>query len=110
MYQNDIKEWNKIKNLNYDEQHKLFSDYCPKDSDKKRPIKNYEKPQCNIMIICDILYIKYNKYNITLGYVFVYKLYDFYLKNHTIYHKKTIPTILLPTMCLVENMYDKLYS
>jgi hypothetical protein len=35
VHQNDIKEWNKIKNLNYDEQHKLFSDYCPKDSDKK---------------------------------------------------------------------------
>ena len=51
-------------------------------------------PQCNIMIICNILYIKYHKHNITLGYVFVYKLCDFYLKNHTIYHKKQYRHIL----------------
>ena len=52
------------------------------------------------MIICDILYIKYHKHNITLGYVFVYKLCDFYLKNHTIYHKKTVPTLTIsPTTC-----------
>jgi len=48
----------------------------------------FTAPQCNIMIICDILYIKYHKHNITLGYVFVYKLCDFYLKNHTIYIQK----------------------
>ena len=46
--------------------------------------------QCNI--IKQYRNVKYYD-NITLGYVFVYKLCDLYLKNHTIYHKNQYCTI-----------------